>query len=348
MEKVNLMDFASNSGCSCKIAPQQLQQILEGNNSIITEQLLVGNDTSDDAAIYAINENTCIISTVDFFTPIHNDAFTYGKIAAANALSDVYAMGGSPIMATAILGWPTELLSVELANAVIAGARNVCSQANITIAGGHSIVSKEPFFGLSVNGVVAKNNIKQNSTAQVGDVLFLTKPIGLGIYTSAMKKNVLLPQDEDEVVTIMSTLNNIGALLGKQNWITAMTDVTGFGLAGHLLEMCETANISATINWSKIPMLSNLQHYIKAGIRPDATTRNWNSYGKKLQIEKTVPMMDAFTILPDPQTSGGLLVAVKANAVAEMQMLLQQNNLEKYIEPIGAFTEKKVKDIIVQ
>jgi selenide, water dikinase len=347
MEAIKLMDYASNSGCSCKIAPQQLQQILEGNNSIVNEQLLVGNNTADDAAVYAIDDNTCIISTVDFFTPIHNDAFTYGKIAAANALSDVYAMGGTPIMATAILGWPTEQLTAETANAVIAGARSVCTEANITIAGGHSIVSKEPFFGLSVNGVVAKKNIKQNNTANIGDVLFLTKPIGLGIYTSAMKKNVLLPDDELDAVAAMSKLNNIGTLLGTCDWVTALTDVTGFGLAGHLIEMCEGANLSAAVNWNKIPMLPNLQHYIKAGIRPDATTRNWNSYGKKLKIEKEVPMMDAFTILPDPQTSGGLLIAVKAEAVEQMQLLLQQNGLENYLTPIGAFIALQEKAVIV-
>jgi selenide,water dikinase len=348
METIKLMDFTTNSGCSCKIAPQQLHEILSGNNSVLSENLLVGNNTSDDAAVYAINDETCIISTVDFFTPIHNDAFTYGKIAAANALSDVYAMGGTPIMATAILGWPTDLLSADVANAVIAGARTVCNDANITIAGGHSIVSKEPFFGLSVNGVVSKKNIKKNNTPQVGDVLFLTKPIGLGIYTSAMKKNVLLPQDEIEVVAIMEQLNKIGALLGEQSWVTAMTDVTGFGLAGHLIEMCENANVSAIVKWSNIPMLNNIQHYMKLGIRPDATTRNWNSYGKKLQIEKEVPMMDAFTLLPDPQTSGGLLIAIKADYVTQMQELMQQNNVVNYMQPIGYFVQSQEKTIIVK
>jgi selenide, water dikinase len=348
-DEIKLTEYSKGAGCGCKIAPKQLQEILQNQTTTITDaNLLVGNNTNDDAAVYALDEENCIISTTDFFTPIVNDAYQFGQVAAANAISDVYAMGGTPILALAILGWPVEKLSTELANKVIAGARAVCSKAGITLAGGHSIDSQEPIFGLSVNGLVHKKNIKQNNTAQVEDVIFITKPIGIGILTTAEKKKVLLPQDAGKAVQVMTNLNTIGAVLGKQDFVTAMTDITGFGLAGHLIEMAEGANLSAEMYWDKIPMLTDFSTYIKTGVRPDATSRNWNSYGSKIKIEKTVPMMDAFTLLPDPQTSGGLLVCVKKDSVVAMQNLLIENGLEAFIEPIGIMVDKIDKVVIVK
>jgi selenide, water dikinase len=343
-----LTEYAHGAGCGCKIAPKVLHEILQNQTTIIGDsKLLVGNNTNDDAAVYELDETNCIISTTDFFTPIVNDAFQFGQIAAANAISDVYAMGGRPIMALAILGWPVEKLSTELANKVIEGARSICAEAGIMLAGGHSIDSPEPIFGLSVNGLVAKKNIKQNNTAQEGDALFMTKPIGVGILATAEKKAQLQEGHEGLAVTQMKTLNKIGAVLGEKDWVTAMTDVTGFGLAGHLIEICEGAGFSAELYWNKIPQITDLSYYLKNRILPDATFRNWNSYGTKIGFDKAVPVMDAFNILPDPQTSGGLLIAVKANAVAQMQELLIENQLENFIAPIGQMKPKGEKVIQV-
>jgi selenide, water dikinase len=342
-----LTEYAHGAGCGCKIAPKVLHEILQNQTTTIGDsKLLVGNNTNDDASVYELDENNCIISTTDFFTPIVNDAFQFGQVAAANAISDVYAMGGKPIMALAILGWPVEKLPAELANKVIEGARTICAEAGIMLAGGHSIDSPEPIFGLSVNGLVAKKNIKQNNTAQEGDFLFITKPIGVGILATAEKKAQLQEGHEGLAVAQMKILNKIGAVLGQKDWVTAMTDVTGFGLAGHLIEMCEGASISAELYWNKIPQITDLSYYLKNRILPDATFRNWNSYGTKIGFDKAIPVMDAFNILPDPQTSGGLLIAVKPNAIEQMQELLKQNGLENFIAPIGQM--KKVGEKIIQ
>jgi selenide,water dikinase len=334
----NLTEYAHGAGCGCKIAPKVLHEILQNQTtSITTAKLLVGNNTNDDAAVYELDDNNCIISTTDFFTPIVNDAFQFGQVAAANAISDVYAMGGKPILALAILGWPIEKLPASLANKVLEGARNICDQAGISLAGGHSIDSAEPIFGLSVNGLVAKKNIKQNNTAQAGDYLFLTKPIGVGILATAEKRNQLLADHIGLAVTQMIALNKIGHELGDKQWVTAITDVTGFGLAGHLIEMCEGSELNAELYWSKIPLITDLSYYLINKILPDATFRNWNSYGAKISFDKAVPIMDAFNILPDPQTSGGLLIAVAETHLNEMQILLQENGLKNFIEPIGRF-----------
>ncbi len=349
MENIKLTTYSKGAGCGCKIAPKTLQEILlnQTTTTHTDAKLLVGNHTNDDAAVYELDNDNCLISTTDFFTPIVNDAYNFGQIAATNAISDIYAMGGKPILALAILGWPVETLPTALANKVIEGARNMCAKAGIVLAGGHSIDSQEPIFGLSVNGIVAKQHIKQNNTAQVGDYIFVTKPIGVGILTTAEKKEKLLEQDATKALAVMTTLNDIGIALGKLPYVTAMTDVTGFGLAGHLIEICEGSTTSATLQWDAIPMVTDLSPYIKIGIRPDATSRNWNSYGAKILIEKTVPMMDAFTLLPDPQTSGGLLFTVNENYVEAIQLLLQQHNLTQHTKPIGRIVSKGEKVIIV-
>lgn len=342
-DEVKLTAYSKGAGCGCKITPKALKEILQHQTSVVDNDpnLIVGNSTNDDAAVYALDDENCIISTTDFFTPIVNDAYLFGQVAAANAISDVYAMGGKPILALAILGWPIEKLPAELANKVIEGARSICNKAGIALAGGHSIDSQEPIFGLSVNGLVKKTNIKQNNTAQLGDYIFITKPIGTGILTTAEKKEELLEEHSNIAANVMTSLNSIGIALGKIIEVTAMTDVTGFGLAGHLIEMCEGAKLSAEIYWNKIPMITDLSYYIKKGIRPDATSRNWNSYGTSILIEKKVPIMEAFTLLPDPQTSGGLLISVKENYVTTFKLFLAANNLEKFMEPIGKFINKQ-------
>lgn len=346
MEEFLLTQYAHGSGCGCKIAPDKLQEILHRQTSGFADQhLLVGNEAADDAAVYRLNDSgECIISTADFFTPIVDDAYDFGRVASANAISDVYAMGGTPLVAIAILGWPVEKLPAELANRVIEGARAICAEAGIPLAGGHSIDSPEPIFGLSVTGTVHEQHIKKNNTAQPGDLLFLTKSLGTGILSAAQKRKSLLPEHEGLALTEMLKLNKIGAKMGEKPWVSAITDVTGFGLAGHLIEMCGD-RISAELYWSRIPFLADLSHYIKNRILPDATFRNWNSYGKEIGFEKGVPVMDAFNLLPDPQTSGGLLVAVHETERETMQQLLQAYGLNT--EPIGRMTQKGEKKITV-
>jgi selenide, water dikinase len=347
MEEILLTQFAHGAGCGCKIAPDKLQEILKGQTIGFTDsKLLVGNDTADDAAVYQLDDGgNCIISTTDFFTPIVNDAFDFGRVAATNAISDVYAMGGKPLLAIAILGWPVEKLPTALANRVIEGARSVCAEAGIPLAGGHSIDSPEPIFGLSVTGLVKKEHIKQNNTAKPGDLLFLTKPIGVGILTTAEKRNALLPEHKGMAIAEMTKLNKIGAFLGEKDFVSAITDITGFGLAGHLTEMCGDY-LSAELNWSAIPFITDLSHYIKNRILPDATFRNWNNYGKNIAFESGVPVMDAFNLLPDPQTSGGLLVCVNKNSQGEMERLLQEHGIP-HLVPIGRITGKKEKTILI-
>ena len=321
-EQFFLTQYAHGAGCGCKIAPAVLEEILKTNEaSPHFPSLLVGNASNDDAAVYDLGNGTSLISTTDFFTPIVDDAFDFGRIAAANAVSDVYAMGGTPLLAIAILGWPVETLPASLAQKVLEGARSICSEANIPLAGGHSIDSKEPFFGLAVNGMIATHQLKQNNTAKEGDVLLLTKPIGVGILSTAQKRKVLQPEHDGLAVKWMAQLNKSGAALAKLNAVHAMTDVTGFGLLGHLIEMAEGSGLSAELNYSAIPVIEEAKTYLAQRIVPDATYRNWNSYSSKVAFETGVNVMEAFNLLPDPQTNGGLLIAVDANAVDEVKQI---------------------------
>ncbi|MEO6683025.1 MAG: selenide, water dikinase SelD, partial [Ginsengibacter sp.] len=289
-----------------------------------------------------------LISTTHFFMPIVDDAFQFGKIAAANSISDVYAMGGKPVLAIAILGWPVDKLPASLAQKVTEGARNVCEKAGISLAGGHSIDSPEPFFGLAVNGIVDIKNLKKNDPANEGDILFLTKPIGVGIFSTALKRNVLKEEHLSILTEQLSLLNNFGETLGKVSGVSAMTDVTGFGLAGHLIEMADGSGLSAELNYGNIVFLDGVKEYLSQRIVPDATYRNWNSYGKEIEFEKDVNVMEAFSTLPDPQTNGGLLFAVNPKNISEIIELLMDNNLEEFIEPIGRFIPKQEKSIIVK
>ena len=336
MTIIKLTQFSHGAGCGCKIAPDKLEQILSNNkSSSVFQNLLVGNQTNDDAAVWDLENGQALVSTVDFFMPIVDDAFDFGRIAATNALSDVYAMGGKPIFANAILGWPIDKLPLELAAKVIEGAQFVCKQANIPIAGGHSIDSLEPMFGLAVNGLVNNENIKQNSTAQNGDVLFLTKKLGTGIIGTAIKRGLI----EDELhaktcIESMCTLNSIGFEIAKLSGVNAMTDITGFGLLGHLIEMAEGANLTAEINWNSVPYFDFITSYLQKNIIPDNTYRNWNAYEK---IVNGLNDMKAFQILNDPQTSGGLLISINPANQQTLIDLFNQNGMQDFIKPIGVF-----------
>jgi selenide,water dikinase len=348
MEPVKLTQFSHGAGCGCKIAPAVLDTILKTNQpSAIFPQLLVGNASKDDAAVYDLGNGQALISTTDFFMPIVDDAFAFGKIAGANAISDVYAMGGTPIMAIAILGWPIDKLSPELAQQVIEGARSICAEAGIPLAGGHSIDSPEPIFGLSVNGLVHTAQLKQNNTAKEGDLLFVTKPLGVGILSTAQKRNVLTDEDQVSLLNQLMQLNKVGAALGKVDGVHAMTDVTGFGLLGHLIEMAEGSNLSAEIYYSKLPIIEAAKTYLAQRIVPDATYRNWNSYNSKTGFGAGVNVMEAFNVLPDPQTNGGLLIAVAPETVSTVQLMLEQHQLQHFIEPVGKMVAKTEKTVLV-
>ncbi|HCL05668.1 MAG TPA: selenide, water dikinase SelD [Chitinophagaceae bacterium] len=348
MEPVKLTQFSHGAGCGCKIAPAVLDTILKTNQpSTAFPQLLVGNASKDDAAAYDLGNGQALISTTDFFMPIVDDAFSFGKIAGANAISDVYAMGGTPIMAIAILGWPIDKLSPELAQQVIEGARSICEEAGIPLAGGHSIDSPEPIFGLSVNGLANKEQLKQNNKAKEGDLLFLTKPLGVGILSTAQKRNVLTEEHEALLLKQLMQLNKAGAALGKIDGVHAMTDVTGFGLLGHLIEMAEGSDVSAEIYYSKLPIIEAAKTYLAQRIVPDATYRNWNSYSSKTGFGAGVNVMEAFNVLPDPQTNGGLLIAVAPDAVNMVQSILEEYQLQDFLEPVGKMIVKADKVVTV-
>ncbi|MEO7046513.1 MAG: selenide, water dikinase SelD [Ferruginibacter sp.] len=344
-EKIKLTQYSHGAGCGCKISPKVLDEILKSNfASPDNKNLLVGNHSKDDAAVYDLNNGTALISTTDFFMPIVDDPYEFGRIASANAISDVYAMGGKPIVAIAILGWPINILSAEVANKVIEGSRSICTEAGIPLAGGHSIDSPEPIFGLSVNGLVDIKNLKQNNTAQEGNLLFFTKPLGVGILTTAEKKGILKEEHKGLAAKQMMQLNKIGALLGNIEGVTAMTDVTGFGLLGHLTEMAEGSGLSAEVYFNKVPTITpDLAEYIEKKSVPGGTNRNWDSYGDKIgpitEIQKS--------ILADPQTSGGLLIAVDASSEEEVKKLFEENGLQNLISPIGKLIGKKEKVITV-
>ncbi len=331
-EPIRLTQYSHGSGCGCKIAPADLERILANARTDQQDpRVLIGNGTSDDAAVIDLGDGRALISTTDFFMPIVDDAYDFGRVAATNAISDVYAMGGEPLTAIAILGWPLEQLGADLAGRVLKGAKATCQEAGISLSGGHSIESKEPFFGLSVNGLVQKNHITSNAGAQPGDLLYLTKPIGTGILATALKRGLLDEGDTQVLTQTMSKLNAVGTSLGKVARVNALTDVTGFGVVGHLIEMCTAANCSAEINPVSVPLLipERLNALISQFVMPDNTMRNFKAYSA--QCSK----MDArqLQLLCDPQTSGGLLISVSLEAKEEVENLLQEHNA--FYPPIG-------------
>ena len=335
IKNIKMTSYSHGAGCGCKISPKSLTTILKTN--IIpagTENLIVGNDTRDDAAVYDIGNGKGIISTTDFFLPIVDDPFQFGKIAAANAISDIYAMGGKPLMAIAILGWPVDKLSNEVANTVLEGGRAVCKEAGIPLAGGHSIDNPEPIFGLAVTGIVDLDKLRRNDDAKSGSVLFLTKPLGVGILATAQKNGKILEEHKDIAPDSMMKLNIIGDKLSEIKGITAMTDVTGFGLLGHLLEICEGSNLSADIDFDKVPIFEPVEYYISEGCVPGGTKRNWDSYKDKVKLPENDNIRD---ILCDAQTSGGLLIAVEQDKAEEVMQILKEENL--YNTQIGSLKE---------
>lgn len=304
--------------------------------------LLVGNDSRDDAAVYDLGNGEAIISTTDFFMPIVDDAFDFGRIASANAISDVYAMGGQPLMAIAILGWPINVLPPDVAQQVLEGSRSICAEAGIPLAGGHSIDSPEPIFGLAVTGKVSLQHLKQNNTAMAGCKLYLTKPLGVGILTTAQKKGILQPEHASLAPEQMVKLNKIGAYVGTLPYVKALTDVTGFGLLGHLCEMAEGSGLSAEIDFEKVPKLPFVDTYIAQKAIPGGTGRNWDSYGHKI-ADLTAYQQ---TILADPQTSGGLLIAVEADFAADFEAKMQQHHFD--LQSFGVLVEPKEKVVYVK
>jgi selenide,water dikinase len=342
MSDIKLTQYSHGAGCGCKIAPAVLDTILHSNlPKGIFPSLLVGHESKDDAAVYDLGDGTCIISTTDFFMPIVDDPATFGAIASVNAISDVYAMGGEPLMAIAILGWPVNTVPASVANEVLEGSRKICQQAGIPLAGGHSIDCPEPVFGLAVTGKVKKENIKQNNTAKVGSVLYLTKPLGIGIVTTAQKKGIVKEEHLAQVVTAMTTLNKPGAAFGKLPYVNAMTDVTGFGLLGHLVEVCEGSGLSAEIHYNQIPKFDFLEGYLNQKSTPGGTQRNWASYGGKISVLSDTQK----SILADPQTSGGLLVSVDALHTEEFEQIAKGLGLS--LKSFGKMISKQEKLITV-
>jgi selenide,water dikinase len=339
---IRLTQYSHGAGCGCKISPKVLEVILAGSGAQnLDPKLWVGNASRDDAAVYAIDEERGVVSTTDFFMPIVDDPFDFGRIAATNAISDIYAMGGDPLMAIAILGWPVNLLPPEVAREVIRGGRAVCDAAGIPLAGGHSIDAPEPIFGLAVTGLVDKRHMKRNDTAQVGDRLYLTKPLGIGILTTAEKKSKLRDEDVGVARDWMCTLNKPGSRFGKLAGVTAMTDVTGFGLLGHLVEMADGAQLTARLEYAAVPRLPGIEHYLEQGCVPGGTLRNFDSYGDRI-----APLGDAQRdLLCDPQTSGGLLVAVTASGEAEFVAVARELGLD--LAPIGTVVERQVHAVEV-
>jgi selenide,water dikinase len=345
MNEIKLTQYSHGAGCGCKIAPKILDEILSSNFAMPdNDKLIVGNHSKDDAAVYDLDNGTALISTTDFFMPIVDDPFEFGRIASANAISDIYAMGGKPILAIAILGWPINILPPAVAQKVIEGSRSICKEAGIPLAGGHSIDSPEPIFGLAVNGLVSIQNIKQNNQAKEGNVLFLTKPLGVGILTTAEKKGILKEEHIGIAAKQMMQLNKIGEVLGKVKGVTAMTDVTGFGLLGHLVEMAEGSGLSAVINFEKVPVIiNNIKEYVDQKCVPGGTNRNWDSYGEKISAITDYKK----AILADPQTSGGLLIAVDKNTIEEVKSILEKNGLEKLTTAIGSLVAKQEKVVTI-
>ena len=333
-----LTRYSHGAGCGCKIAPKVLDQILAGaGSSLIDPHLLVGNDERDDAAVYDLGDGTAVISTTDFFMPIVDDPFDFGRIAAVNAISDIYAMGGTPLLAIAILGWPIDKIPVEIAGQVIAGGRSACQEAGIPLAGGHSIDSPEPIFGLAVTGRVGVAELKKNGGASLGDLLYLTKPLGVGILSTAQKRGKLLPTHRSLAIDSMTRLNRIGTRLASLPGVHAMTDVTGFGLLGHLAEMCEASECSATIDFASVPLLDSeaLHHYLAEACIPGGTGRNWDSYGHKVGPLSELQRQ----VLCDPQTSGGLLFALAPDAKEGLDAILLEEGITAHA--IGSIAEKK-------
>jgi selenide,water dikinase len=323
-ERIRLTEFSHGGGCGCKIAPAILSEILANSQikGILPKDLLVGTETADDAAVYRLNDTQALIATTDFFTPIVDDPYDFGRIAATNAISDVYAMGGRPIMALALVGMPLEKLPVSVIRQILQGGESVCAQAGIPVAGGHSIDTLEPIYGLVALGLVHPDRVKKNSSGKAGDVLILGKPLGVGILSAALKKGKLSDAGYRQMVEWTTKLNTPGEALGAMSGVHALTDVTGFGLAGHLLEICRGSRLGAELKFDSIPIISEALDWAKQGVATGASDRNWKGYGHEVEFNGEEWKRK---LLSDPQTSGGLLVACDAKVERDVLKVFEQH-----------------------
>lgn len=345
-DPIRLTQYSHGAGCGCKLSPAILDRILANCATMpgAVPDLLVGNSGRDDAGALDLGDGRVLLSTTDFFMPIVDDPYDFGRIASANAISDIYAMGGQPKMAIAILGWPIDTLAPEIAGTVMAGSQAICQEAGLALAGGHSIDSPEPIFGLSVNGLVAREHLMENKGGRAGDRLFLTKPLGVGILSTAEKKGLLRDKDQGLAAQSMIQLNRLGADLAPLDGVHAMTDVTGFGLLGHLSELCRAAELNAVIDTDQVAELTDLSDYIERGAIPGGTGRNWTSYGEFVgAIDEPQK-----AVLCDPQTSGGLLIAVADDQAAQIQQRLVDAGLAHCAEPIGLLESRNATGPYIQ
>jgi selenide, water dikinase len=324
---LKLTSFSHGGGCGCKIAPGVLGEILKGSRGVIPPQLLVGIETADDAAVYQINDEQALIATTDFFMPIVDDPYDFGRIAATNAISDVYAMGGTPFMALALLAMPVNRLPLETIRKIVEGGQSVCTAAGIPIAGGHTIDSVEPIYGLVVLGLVHPSRVKKNAGAKAGDVLILGKPLGVGVYSAALKKDLLDAEGYRHMIANTTKLNTPGRQLAEIEGVHALTDVTGFGLLGHLNEICLGSQLRAKLDLASIPLLPGVQELVDKGCVTGASGRNWAGYGSHIELNNVTETMKA--LLTDPQTSGGLLVACAPESTEAVLKLFANDGFER-------------------
>jgi selenide,water dikinase len=339
VQAVRLTSLSHGGGCGCKIAPGVLQQILAKTApALIPPQLLVGIETSDDAAVYKINDEQAIVATTDFFMPIVDDPFDFGRIAATNAISDVYAMGGTPLFALAIVGMPVNTLPMETIRLILEGGESVCAKARIPLAGGHTIDSVEPIYGLVAIGLVHPGNLKRNSGARPGDKLILGKGLGVGLYSAAFKKGLLAAHDYEQMIATTTQLNTPGSTLGCLAGVHAMTDVTGFGILGHLVEICKGSKVTAVLDYAALPILPNALDYAARGCITGASARNWTGYGDSVVLDPARFGAVEQALLTDPQTSGGLLVSCAPEVVTEVLSIFLQQGFE-HAAVIGEIVE---------
>lgn len=346
MQEPRLTSLSHGGGCGCKIAPAILSEILKSVPQLpFPKELLVGIETSDDAAVYQINESQAIVATTDFFMPIVDDPFDFGKIAATNAISDIYAMGGTPIFALALVGMPIKVLSNTTIARILEGGSEACRNAGIPIAGGHTIDSVEPIYGLVAIGIIDPKRVKSNASAQVGDVLILGKPLGVGILSAALKKDLLTDAGYQEMISSTTKLNTAGPDLAKLDGVHALTDVTGFGLAGHTLELARGSQLSAHIDWANVPLLPQVQALADQGIITGASERNWQSYGNGVSLPTEFSSAQK-GLLTDPQTSGGLLVSCAPDSVNEVLQVFKVHGFAN-ASIIGKMTAQQECELLV-
>jgi len=339
---IKLTAFSHGGGCGCKIAPGVLADILKNSTGFpVPKELMVGIETSDDAAVYKLNDEQALIATTDFFMPIVDDPYDFGRIAATNAISDVYAMGGTPIMALALVGMPINKMPIETIGKIIKGGESICAEAGIPIAGGHSIDSVEPIYGLVVMGLVHPSKVKRNAGARAGDVLILGKPLGVGVLSAALKKDALDAAGYAMMIASTTKLNKPGIALSNMTGVNALTDVTGFGLLGHLLEVARGSGLTAKLSMSKVPLLPNVQQLAVNGFVTGASGRNWDSYGHDVSLGNGISDIHK-ALLTDPQTSGGLLVSCAPSAVAEVLALFAKEGFS-FASVVGEMTAGKAK-----